>query len=97
MDGETVVPNLALAAHAVPGLAARRVTRSWTVFEANVPDFHPLAGPAPGLEDAWLLGCVRGGYTIGPCMGRLMGDAILGREPALPLFDPGRDFTMEAA
>ncbi|MEM1316417.1 MAG: FAD-dependent oxidoreductase [Pseudomonadota bacterium] len=97
VDAATVVPNLRLAAHAVPGLAALRVTRSWTGYEANVPDFYPVAGAAPGLEDAWILGCVRGGYTIGPYMGRLLGEAILGREPEKPLFDPGRDFEREAA
>lgn len=97
VDAATVVPNLRLAAHALPGLAGLRVTRSWTGFEANAPDFYPLAGPAPGVEDAWILGCVRGGYTIGPYMGRLLGEAILGREPEMPLFDPGRDFETEAA
>jgi len=97
VNAETVVPNLRLAAHAVPGLARLRVTRSWTGFEANVPDFYPLAGAAPGVPDAFLLGCVRGGYTIGPYMGRLTGDLILGREPERPLFDPDRDFEKDAA
>lgn len=92
---DSVVPNLALAQFALPDLANARVLRSWTGFEANVPDFYPLAGPLPGIEDAFLLGCVRGGYTIGPYIGKLMGDAILGREPELPLFDPGRNFTKE--
>ena len=40
--------------------------------------------------DAYVLACVRGGYTIGPCIGPLVADLILGREPALPLFDPAR-------
>jgi len=92
VNAETVKPNLALAQYAVPALAAARVTRSWTGFEANVPDFYPLAGALPGVPDAYVLGCVRGGYTIGPYIGRLMGDLILGREPEMPLFDPGRDF-----
>lgn len=86
----TLLPNLRLATHVVPGLAGLRLLRSWTGFEANVPDFFPLAGAAPGIADAWLLGCVRGGFTIGPYMGRLMGDLILGREPEMPLFDPAR-------
>jgi glycine/D-amino acid oxidase-like deaminating enzyme len=38
------------------------------------------------------LGCVRGGYTIGPYISKLMGDFILDREPELPLFDLGRNF-----
>jgi sarcosine oxidase subunit beta len=92
VDAQTVRPNLALAQYAVPALAQARVTRSWTGFEANVPDFYPLAGALPGVADADVLGCVRGGYTIGPYIAQLMGDYILGREPELPLFNPGRDF-----
>lgn len=89
---DTLVPNLSLAQYAVPGVARLRVTRSWTGFEANVPDFYPLAGSLRGFENAFILGCVRGGYTIGPYISELMGDLILGREPEMPLFDPGRTF-----
>lgn len=92
----SVIPNLALAQFALPKLAQARVLRSWTGFEANMPDFYPLAGALPGVENAFVLGCVRGGYTIGPYIGKLMGDYILGREPELPLFDPGRDFHEDA-
>ena len=88
----SVQPNLALAQFALPALANARVMRSWTGFEANVPDFYPLAGALPGVEGAFVLGCVRGGYTIGPYISKLMGDFILDREPELPLFDPGRNF-----
>tara|TARA_R110002110_G_scaffold30683_11_gene108522 strand:+ start:2733 stop:3842 length:1110 start_codon:yes stop_codon:yes gene_type:complete len=95
VDAESVLPNLRLARYAVPGLKELRITRSWTGFEANVPDFYPLAGAAPGVDGTFLLGCVRGGYTIGPFISRLMGDFILGRETELPLFDPARDFTKE--
>jgi glycine/D-amino acid oxidase-like deaminating enzyme len=95
VNTDTVKPNLALAQYAVPGLGQARVTRSWTGFEANVPDFYPLAGALPAVPDAYVLGCVRGGYTIGPYIGLLMGDLILEREPEMPLFDPGRDFEKE--
>lgn len=90
VDPATLIPNLQLAHHAVPALADYRVLRSWTGFEANVADFYPLAGALPGVPDAYVLGCVRGGYTIGPYIGQLMGDLILGREPERPLFDPAR-------
>jgi sarcosine oxidase, subunit beta len=90
IDPDTLLPNLRLAQFAVPGLSAFRVVRAWTGFEANVPDFYPLAGAAPGVPGAFILGCVRGGYTIGPYIGQLMGDRILDRQPELPLFDPGR-------
>lgn len=95
VNAASMLPNLRLARYAVPGLGELRIVRSWTGFEANVPDFYPLAGAAPGIDNAFILGCVRGGYTIGPYLSRLMGDFILGREPELPLFDPARDFIEE--
>lgn len=95
VSSATLVPNLRLAQFVVPALGHLRIVRSWTGFEANVPDYYPLAGAAPGVADAFILGCVRGGYTTGPYMAQLMGDFILGREPELPLFDPGRTFDME--
>lgn len=89
---DQVMPNLALAQFALPELAQARVLRSWTGFEAHVPDFYPLAGAMPSVENAYVLACVRGGYTIGPYIAELMGDYILGHEPEMPLFDPGREF-----
>ncbi len=87
---DTLLQNLRLARFAVPALAPVRVLRSWTGFEAHVPDYFPLAGALPGVPGAYVLACVRGGYTIGPCIGTLMGDLMLGRDPELPLFDPAR-------
>jgi len=87
---DTLLQNLRLARFAVPAVAHARVIRSWTGFEAFVPDYYPLAGALPGVPGAFVLACVRGGYTIGPCIGPLVADLILGREPSLPLFDPAR-------
>lgn len=87
---ESLLINLRLAKFALPALGQCRIVRVWTGFEANVPDFYPLAGALPGVEGAYILACVRGGYTIGPYIGALMGDLILGREPEMPLFNPAR-------
>ena len=87
---DTLLQNLRLARFAVPAVANVRVLRSWTGYEAFVADYWPLAGALPGVPGAYVLTCVRGGYTIGPCIGPLVADLILGREPALPLFDPAR-------
>jgi len=86
----TMMQNLRLARFALPALAGVRAARAWTGFEAFVPDYYPLAGALPGVPGAFVLACVRGGYTIGPCIGPLMADLILGRQPELPLFDPAR-------
>ena len=87
---DSLLTNLRLAAFAVPALKGARVLRSWTGFEPGTPDAYPLMGALPGVENGFVVGCVRGGYTIGPLAGRLIADAILGREPELPLFNPGR-------
>ena len=73
-----------------PDAPEARVLRCWTGFEAQTPDSVPLAGPMPGMSNLFVLCCVRSGYTIGPYIGRLMGDLMLGREPEMPLFDPAR-------
>lgn len=88
----TMLQNVRLARFALPALAPLRVVRAWTGFEAYAPDYYPLAGALPGVPGAFVLACVRGGYTIGPCIGPLVADLILGRDPALPLFDPARAF-----
>ena len=90
---QTLIANLRLAQHALPDLAALRLLRSWTGFEAHTPDYYPLAGLMPGTDNLYVLCCVRGGYTIGPYIGRLVGDLMLHREPERPLFDPARFFT----
>jgi len=59
-------------------------------FEGASPDWMPLVGPIPGAPHACVIGCVGGGYTIGPWMGTLLAQRILGQEPAMPRFDPAR-------
>jgi len=90
IDPETLIANLRLAQYVLPELATARLVRAWTGFEAQTPDSVPLAGLLPGTSNVFVLCCVRSGYTIGPYIGGLMGDLMLGREPELPLFDPAR-------
>lgn len=92
---DNLIGNLRLAAYAVPALRQTRIVRSWLGLEAHVPDLMPLAGPLPGVADAYILGCVRGGYTISPCIGHLMSQLILGQQPEMPLFDPSRQMQLE--
>ncbi len=92
IDLANLVTNLQLATHAVPSLRNARMLRSWTGFEAHAPDFMPLAGEVRGRPGLFVLAAVRGGYTIGPYIGELVGDAMLERTVELPLFDPMREF-----
>lgn len=90
IEPESLIANLRLAQYVLPRLAEGRVTRCWTGFEAQTPDSIPLAGRLPGMNNVFVLCCVRSGYTIGPYIGRLMGDLMLGRDTEMPLFDPAR-------
>jgi glycine/D-amino acid oxidase-like deaminating enzyme len=69
--------NLALAARALPALAGVRVTRAWTGLAPNLTR-APVISATPGQPGLWH--AVSGnGYTLGPVMGRMLADAVLGR------------------
>ena len=87
---ENLIGNVQLARHAIPALGEGRILRIWLGLEAETADAMPMIGPLPGVEDAYVIGCVHSGYTSGPYMGRLLADRILGRDPEMPLFDPAR-------
>lgn len=90
-----LIGNLRFAQHALPAIAGLRLVRTWYGYDSVAPDVMPMVGALPGAENAFIIGCVRGGYTIGPYMGRLLAQRVLGQEPELPLFDPAR-FLSEA-
>lgn len=83
---ESLVGNVRLACHAIPGLRAARLARAWAGLEAETADALPIAGPIPGVAEAYAIGSVHSGYTSGPYVAALLAERILGREPALPLF-----------
>ena len=82
---DNLIGNLRLAVYAVPALRQTRIVRSWLGLEGHVP----------GVADAYILGCVRGGYTISPYIGQLMAQLILGKQPEMPLFEPSRPMRLE--
>lgn len=90
---ERVIGNARLAIHAIPALAKARLVRAWTGFEAETADAMPVAGPVPGIKDAFVCGSVHSGYTSGPYIAKLLADRILGQEPAMPLFPMDRLLT----
>ena len=87
---ENLTGNLRLAAYAIPALRQARVARTWLGVEGNTNDALPLVGELPGFPEVYVIGGVRGGFTIGPYMGKLLAQRILGQEPEMPLFDPAR-------
>ena len=87
---DNLIGNLRQAQHAIPILSRARVVRTWMGIEGHVPDLMPIVGPLPGIDDGFVIGCIHGGFTMGPFMGLLLAQQILGREPEMPLFDAAR-------
>ena len=87
---ENMIGNVRLARYAIPKLSETRIVRTWLGFEAETADAMPIIGPIPGVDNAFVIGCVHSGYTSGPYMGKLLAETILGKELEMPLFDPCR-------
>jgi len=76
------------ATAAVPAVAGARVVRTWTGLEAYVADNLPAIGPLPGVENAFIVGAQRSGFTTAPFMGKIVAQTILGQVPDLPMDIP---------
>ena len=89
---ENITGNLRLAETCLPALKGMRLVRMWIGMNALNKDRVPLIGPLPGVENAWVIGCTRSGFTGGPVLGRLLADSILDRPLEMPLhmFDPAK-------
>ncbi len=94
---ENLLGNLRLASYAIPALRCARIVRTWLGLEGNTQDALPIVGELPDAPEAYVIGGVRGGFTIGPFMGRLLAQRILGQEPEMPIFDPARAIVPQSA
>jgi glycine/D-amino acid oxidase-like deaminating enzyme len=76
-----------------PALADAEWARGWAGAYDCTPDWHPLLGPAPGVEGLWLgVGWSGHGFKLAPAVGRVLADSITGNEPEVDVsqLDPGR-------
>jgi glycine/D-amino acid oxidase-like deaminating enzyme len=89
---DQIVHNLRLALRVIPGLRNLNVLRSWAGYEGVTPDSLPHVGRLPGRENIYCAACARGGFTMGPLFGRLLGEYILTGSTSKPIgiFEPGR-------
>lgn len=92
VDYDQLVHNLKLAMRIIPVLAAMNVLRSWAGYEGVTPDSLPYLGRFAGHENIFCAACARGGYTLGPLIGRLLAELISDGTTSRPIhhFDPGR-------
>ena len=92
---EVITPTIQDALESfVNGLVGRplEVTHRWAGLFGLVLDFLPVVGRVPGQDDVWVAGGYSGhGNVLGFMCGRLVANAILGRQaPEAALFDPAR-------
>ncbi|WP_446742625.1 NAD(P)/FAD-dependent oxidoreductase [Silvibacterium acidisoli] len=80
------------ASEYLPRISELSAIRVWTGFRAATPDKLPLIGPTPDRSVFLAMGFEGLGITNAPGAARLVGDYLLGREPAIDRtpFLPGR-------
>lgn len=88
---ENVRQKLGIAVHAVPAIANSRVVRTWHGIEGYAEDNNPLIGSVPGVPGAYVMACLRSGWSIGPYGGKLMAEILLGERAESDLFHPAFD------
>lgn len=83
--------NLSLAARLVPGIEHFRVLRTWAGVNPTA-DLLSIVGCAPGVPNVHVLVPGDAGYTLGPCLARLLCEQLAERDPGFPLeaFSPVR-------
>jgi glycine/D-amino acid oxidase-like deaminating enzyme len=88
---ESLMGNLALARHLVPGIAGLQVQRSWAGINTMV-DLMSVLGEADAAPGVFLAIPGDAGYTLAPYCARLIVDLMSGRSPDFPLevFSPRR-------
>jgi sarcosine oxidase, subunit beta len=91
-DYESLLHNIRLGALIVPALKDLHVVRNWAGFEGVTPDSLPYFGRLPGLPNAYISACARGGWSIGPVLGKLMDELVRTGKTSFPIleFDPKR-------
>lgn len=92
LDVGNLAGNLRLATRVVPALRRLTILRAWSGFEGVSLDALPLCGPVRGVEGFYVVACARGGFTLGPVLGRLVAELLTSGRTSLPIdaYDPLR-------
>jgi glycine/D-amino acid oxidase-like deaminating enzyme len=88
---QSLVGNLALARHLVPGIAGLQVQRTWAGINTMV-DLMSVLGEVDAAPGVFLAIPGDAGYTLAPYCARLLVEQMSGRSPEISLeyFSPQR-------
>lgn len=83
LDVAKLTTNAQSACAIFPIMRGARVVRAWAGIEGEMPDRIPVIGPSSRHEGVFhAFGFSAHGFQLGPYVGRLMADMVLGRRPA---------------
>lgn len=83
---ERVERSRAAFLRAFPFLEHVRIERSWAGYIDSTPDAVPVLGEAPGLQGfVFATGFSGHGFAMGPIVGKLVAELIVGGQPSLDL------------
>jgi glycine/D-amino acid oxidase-like deaminating enzyme len=81
---ESLVGNMWVASRIMPLLRDVRVLRGWTGISSITPDQTAIIGEHPQVKGFYHL-YVRGGFTLGPVVGRLVGELLRTGKTSIPI------------
>ncbi len=84
---ESMQGNLVYAARVIPALGRLHLIRCWTGLEGRTPDLLPLLGELKSIPGFFSACCAKGGWTLGPLLGRTAAEVIAGDTPAIDIAD----------
>jgi len=82
---ESLKGNLERAGCVIPALRGLNLLRTWTGLEGRSPDLYPLLGPLQSLPGFYSACCARGGFTMGPVIGKLVTELIVDGGTSFPI------------
>ncbi|MCB1493427.1 MAG: FAD-binding oxidoreductase, partial [Rhodobiaceae bacterium] len=87
----SLLGNVALAARLAPGIRDLRLIRTWAGLNTTT-DGKSIIGPLPSAPRITIAVPGDAGYTLGPLVGTIAADVVLGRVPQVDPapFSPAR-------
>ncbi len=89
---ESLRGNSQYACRVIPALKGLNVIRCWAGLEGRSPDLFPLLGNLKHIPGFYSACCVKGGFTMGPILGKLVSELIVKGRTSFPIagFDINR-------
>jgi glycine/D-amino acid oxidase-like deaminating enzyme len=82
---ESITGNAWTAQRVVPAVSQLHLLRAWASHIFTSADGWPICGAVPGYPNLYLNVSNSYGFTLGPLLGRLIGEMLAGQEPSMDM------------